>query len=322
MVLPIPLAIKSPLGIGCGQSIAMTTPTRKRPHLLFVVPWFLYPRMSGGRIRTTDVLCGMKGGAFEVTLFSPAPTGEKKFVAETEQLCDRFVPWRDERKRTTLYRYANLLSRLPVSVALDRSTTARTLLASQLARKPDIVVFDFLHTAALAPEVAAETRKVLFMHNVESDLYERQADASPSLLARLVWRNQRAKMARLERQILPTVDAVVAVSERDRDLLQRNLGLEHVRTIPTSVDTESYGFTPKEGLGDLRSGGGKVVFVGSMDWGPNVDGLRWLMDNVWSRIRRDEPVDSVGRRRPRSSSGTGGRGAPSKSSLGICGLRR
>ncbi len=44
------------------------------PHatLLFVSPRFLFPVDSGGKIRTTQVLRGMKGGRFRIKLMSPA----------------------------------------------------------------------------------------------------------------------------------------------------------------------------------------------------------------------------------------------------------
>ena len=36
--------------------------------LLFVSSRYLFPTDSGGKIRTVNVLRGMKGGAFEITL--------------------------------------------------------------------------------------------------------------------------------------------------------------------------------------------------------------------------------------------------------------
>jgi hypothetical protein len=43
-----------------------------RRRLLFVGRWFLFPACTGGRIRTSQLLRGLKGGAFSVTLASPA----------------------------------------------------------------------------------------------------------------------------------------------------------------------------------------------------------------------------------------------------------
>jgi len=126
----------------------------ERPRLLFVAPWFLFPRLSGGHIRTTDVLRGMKGGAFEITLASPEPADGKDWSTEIASVCDHFVSWRNDTKRSVLNQLFSLASRLPASVALDRSRRGRERIASALGSRPDVVVFDFVHTAILAPATA------------------------------------------------------------------------------------------------------------------------------------------------------------------------
>ena len=274
----------------------------RRPRLLFVAPWFLFPRISGGRIRTTDVLRGMKGGAFEIVLVSPQPADGTDWSAEIASICDRFVSWRDDTHRTTVNRFLSLASRLPVSVALDRSRSARERIASELASLPDVVVFDFVHTAILAPAAPLPMRSIVFTHNVESEIYGRNAEVARSRRARAVWRSQCTKMARFEREVLRRFDAVIAVSERDGEFFRGELGIEGVRVIPTGVDVDFYSFTPKPNRGDLTRTGGKLVFTGSMDWRPNIDGLKWLMEEAWAKIVATSPhteLTIVGRDPPR-----------------------
>ena len=260
-----------------------------RARLLFVAPWFLFPRMSGGRIRTTDVLRGMKGGAFEITVASPQAIDGIDWSAELESICDRFVSWRDDTKRTTLHRVGGLASRLPVSVALDRSRNARACVARELARAPDVVVLDFVHTAILVPDGRLPMRSVVFTHNVESEIYERAAAFARNRLMRAVWRRQGAKMARFEREALGRFDTVVAVSERDGEHFRREFGIAGVRVIPTGVDVDFYGFAPRTGRGDLTRTDGTLVFSGSMGRRANIDGLEWLMDEAWARIVAASP---------------------------------
>src|SRR5512143_2873943 len=261
----------------------------ERRRLLFVAPWFLFPRISGGRIRTTDVLRGMKGGAFEITLASPQAKDSADWSAEMESICDRSVSWRDDTNRTTVNSVLSLASRLPVSVALDRSPNARECLARELARLPDVVVFDFVHTAIHAPDGPLPMRSVVFTHNVESEIHARNARVARSRLMRAVWRRQCAKMARFERGVLHRFDAVVAVSDRDGEYFRNELGIEGVRVIPTGVDVDFYSFLPKAARGDVTHAGGTLVFTGSMDWRPNIDGLEWLMEEAWAGIVATSP---------------------------------
>ena len=56
------------------------------------------------------------------------------------------------------------------------------------------------------------------------------------------------------------------------------------------------------GRGDVTRTGGTLVFTGSMDWRPNIDGLEWLMDEAWARIVAASPNTTlvvVGRDPPR-----------------------
>ena len=69
-----------------------------RPRALFIVPWFLFPANTGGRIRTRDILHGMKGGRYEITLVSPEPEEGAERSAEIESVCDRFVSWPNRRR--------------------------------------------------------------------------------------------------------------------------------------------------------------------------------------------------------------------------------
>ena len=63
--------------------------------LAFISPVFLFPNDAGGKIRTTNMLRGMKGGEFHLTLVSVAtPDQELRWAAELESVCDAFIAWR------------------------------------------------------------------------------------------------------------------------------------------------------------------------------------------------------------------------------------
>src|SRR5437763_10578054 len=96
--------------------------------LLFVSSRFLFPADGGGKIRSRDILRGMKGGQFEITLVSPAPTdAQSRFVDELNRVCDRFVSCPEPTPGTlrTIKRCASLISSIPVAVASDISDVGR-----------------------------------------------------------------------------------------------------------------------------------------------------------------------------------------------------
>lgn len=261
----------------------------RRRRLLFVSSRYLFPTDSGGKIRTANILRGMKDGAFEITLASPLPAGAgTQAPDETRDVCDRFVGWSGA-ARGALFQWTrmrHLFSRLPVAVETDNSEAGRRAISKELEQGPDIVVVDFPHAAVLASP-PYPCSGVMFTHNVEAEIFRRHAEIARNPLKRAIWRNQAGKMARYERELLPRFTAVVAVAERDRDHFQRAYGVGNVSVIPTGVDLNYFTY---EGSAALKDGeGGTVVFTGSMDWIANIDGVEFLMNSVWPAVSRARP---------------------------------
>ena len=260
-----------------------------RRRLLFVSSRYLFPADSGGKIRTVNILRGMKGGVFEITLASPLPAGVGiRAPGETRDICDRFVGWPGA-ARGALFQWSrmrHLVSRLPVAVATDISDAGRRAVAKELEQRPDIVVVDFPHAAVLAPP-PYPCSGVMFTHNAEAEIFRRHAQIARNPLKRAIWRNQAGKMERYERKLLPQFTAVVAVADRDREYFQRNYGVANVSVIPTGVDLGYFTYRESTELADGE--GGTVVFTGSMDWMANIDGIEFFMDAVWPAVSRARP---------------------------------
>src|SRR5258705_1784 len=198
--------------------------------LLFVSSRYLFPTDSGGKIRTVNILRGMKGGAFEITLASPLPARPRPGdPGETGDICDRFAAWPDSARGTFFQwtRMRHLVSSLPVAVGTDDSESGRRAIARELERRPDVVVVDFPHAAVLAPP-PYPCPGVLFTHNVEAEIFRRHAEVARNPLKRAIWRNQTAKMERYERELLPRYTSVVAVADRDQEYFKRGYGVDNV----------------------------------------------------------------------------------------------
>jgi glycosyltransferase involved in cell wall biosynthesis len=269
------------------------------PRLLVISPRFLFPMDQGGKIRTANILKRMKGGAFETIMASPAPKNASAFRDDITSVCDVFLSW-PEPRASQFRRVAALLDPAPVAAATDRSSAGRAVIAQALATRPDVVLVDFPHAAVLLPEGALETASVIFTHNVEAEIFERHAAIAKGPM-RLVWREQSRKMRRFEGDALRRFDLVIAVSARDGKALTAFYDLKRVETIDTGVDLDFYGFAPAERALPFGASGGTIVFTGAMDWRANIDGIEFLMDEVWpivTRARPDANAVIVGRNPP------------------------
>ena len=270
---------------------------KQRPELLFVSPRFLFPADTGGAIRTTEILRGMRGGTFRIRLLSPATGDEKvQYASQLAEIADEWECWPTALKSGTLSwrRMPLLISSLPVPIASDQSSAGRRLVATALARQPRVVVFDFLHSVVLAPN-SLSVPSVLFTHNVEAELFERNLHYTKHVWGRALWRNQLNKMRRFETVAMRRFDRVVAVSERDAARFERDYGRSEVDVIPTGVNVDYFCY-------EAPSHEGRVVFTGSMEWLANIDAITWFRAEVWPLIAARQAAATmtvVGRNPPK-----------------------
>jgi sugar transferase (PEP-CTERM/EpsH1 system associated) len=101
------------------------------------------------------------------------------------------------------------------------------------------------------------------------------------------------KLVGYERRICRRADRVVAVSEADRDALQRLAPGLAVTVVPNGVDLAFYRAAEialPAGQGPLsRIGPNALVFTGKMDYRPNVDAVLWFVEAVLPRILAQTP---------------------------------
>ncbi len=270
----------------------------RRPTLLFVSLQFLFPLNAGGKIRTTQVLRGMKGGQFRIVLATPAsPELLAQHAAELDSIADEVVWW-PQAERSPAFRYTRLrylLDPLPIPIRTDVDAAAAHVVSAALAKRPDVVVFDFLHAAVLAP-ANLSVPSVLFTHNVEAEVFRRHYAVAKNPLMRAIWKSQYRKMTAFESSSVRRFDRVVVVAERDKEQLASHCDAARIHVIPTGVDLDYFDFR--------ESGKGrKVVFTGSMDWLANIDAMSYFMDEVWPLVIQSEPdarMVVVGRNPPQS----------------------
>jgi len=265
--------------------------------VLFFSQPFVYPADTGGKIRTSQTLRHLRD-VFDITLVSYVdPKLEMPHVDQMASLCHEFhaVPWSPVRKYSPAFYlkvFAFSLSRYPVAVLNDYSRTAVAKLRELLAaRRYDLLVCDFLQST-LNLRSLHTPRTLLFQHNVESMVWERHYRTTKNPLLRLFWYLQWRKMMRYERQACARFDGIVAVSDLDKQVLERDLGARNVYSIPTGVDTDFFrpSFEPPED--------DSLVYLGAMDWLPNEDGMIFFADEVLPQLRKLAPsarITIVGR---------------------------
>jgi len=251
--------------------------------ILWVKANKILPVHSGGDIRSFNILRQL-AARDEVVFFSYYDGNrDLAYEAELKKLLPGSVcVCSGKRLESTLARGWDYLLKIPggapYAVSRFASAEVRQRLGKCLAEKPDVVVCDFLDAAINFPD-SFQVPSVLFQHNVESEIWRRHATNGSSGAMKAVYRREFSRMLRYEQAAVRRFDHVIGVSEHDKKLMTAWVEAARITVVPTGVDTEQ--FSPGEQTGQEKP---LVVFVGAMDWEPNVDAVKYFCAEIWPGI--------------------------------------
>jgi sugar transferase (PEP-CTERM/EpsH1 system associated) len=266
--------------------------------ILWLKTELLHPLDKGGKIRTYHMLRGLREHAHVTFLTLADGSADQDARRNASEYCDELlaVPFSPPVKGTPAYYAAllgNLASRLPYAVARYRSPAMSAAITRAVRdRRIDLVVCDFLVSAINFPG-GLSVPAMLFQHNVEAAIWARHVQVARSLMMRAYMGEQWRRMRAFEQRQCQRFDHVVAVSEADRDAFRAQYGVPRVSAIPTGVDVDF--FHPSA---TAKPASTEIVFVGSMDWMPNIDAVTWFVTDVLPLVRRqvsDASLTIVGR---------------------------
>lgn len=272
------------LAAGRGKRIGSNTDSQRRMRLLWVKAGRILPTDTGGKIRSFH-LARQLAKRHQVTFLSYYDGPPDR---DYEQRVDESFPGAVLLRTgfplngvfaKALHFAARLPNRAPYSVSKFYCPAVGEFI-SRSAREDrfDVMICDFLAASLnFAQPLGAPT--VLFQHNVESALWGRRARHETNPLRRAVATLEAAKMSRYERATVGQFHHVVAVSENDRDLMSSMTSTDRITVVPTGVDLSEY-----RRARSTAKRAPLVLFLGSMDWEPNIDGVGWFVQQVWPQV--------------------------------------
>ncbi len=257
--------------------------------ILWVKPGKILPLDTGGKLRTYNILRQLSVH-HELTYLSYY-AGERDEAYEREVLSHIpgtmcvHKPAQDLKgMRRHLDYFLQIAGSAPYAVSRFTDPQVKRLLKEWMPqRRFDVAVCDFLSSTLNFPRDLA-TPTALFQHNVESILWKRKADVEPRFLDRVVFKLESAKMQRFEPEQTRRFHHVIAVSETDRTAMSAMVDPSHISVVPTGVDLGKYRYDP-----ELRPQGSLVIFTGSMDWQPNIDGVEYFCGEIWPLVLKRVP---------------------------------
>lgn len=161
----------------------------------------------------------------------------------------------------------------------------------------DIVQLEMIYMAPYIETIRANSKALIVLraHNVEHLIWDRIAKKT-SFLPKKWYLNHLVRTLRdYELNAINKVDGIAAITYRDAAFFRGETAVP-VIDIPFGVNPDD--FTPNYEVNKQPS----LYHIGSMNWMPNEEGIKWFLKKVWDKLQEREPnikLNLAGRHMPK-----------------------
>lgn len=253
--------------------------------ILMLTPYLPYPLLSGGQIRTFNLLKKL-ASKHEITLFSLIKEdSERQYLPDLEPYCKKIQLFKRSKKPFTFKNIIKtLFSSYPFLVIRNYVPETIDAIQKELATNQ----YDLIHaeTFYMMPHLPETKVPVILVEQTieylgyESYAEKRQLPGIKSLLNIDI-----AKIKRWEKYYWELCDRLIVMSEKDKELVGQELGgSEKIDVVANGVDAEWFA-EKKVTLPDDPT----ILSVGTFKWLPNVEAVNFLVEKVWPLIKKQVP---------------------------------
>lgn len=276
-----------------------------RLKILILTPQVPYPPEQGTSLRNYHIIRGLALD-HEVHLLSFREEDDPSAPETTplDSLCAAIttVPVPNRTIRQRLWRL--LVDPRPDMAHRLQSRQFESALADCLAAGHfDVVQIEGIELASMLPVIRRLQPECVIVfddHNAEAELQRRMFVTDlgrpnrwlAAFYSFIQWR----RLRRFERKACRLANGVSVVSEADRNHLLSLAPELDPEVVPNCIDLEAYRILPQDVAGTFAH---DLLFIGKMDYRPNVDAVLWFAREIWPIIRKRKPSASwaiVGKR--------------------------
>ena len=246
-----------------------------------------YPPVDGGTMAMNSITQGLLLKGCDVKVLT---IETDKHPVQRERIPDEYL------SQTALESvYVDLgVKPLPAAAAMlcGESYHVKRYISPDFARKLREILereqFDIVHVESifLTPFVPlirkhSSAKVILRAHNVEHLIWRRVAQSCHNPLKRWYLKHLSLTLRAYELEHLNDYDGIVCITRNDADCFVQNGCRKPVVCIP-------FGIAPGE-VPSVYVEPDSLFHIGAMDWLPNLESIRWFLDEVWPVVHREVP---------------------------------
>ncbi len=173
----------------------------------------------------------------------------------------------------------NIFSKTPYHISRFITQGFEDKLISVLNKNQyDFVLMESIYLAPYIPVIRkfSKAKIILRAHNIEHEIWERIAKNTSNIIKKTYIDYLTNQLKTYELKHIGDADIIVTLTSRDLKKL-RNNGIKTVaHVVPAGISIGNRintAFALRKPI--------QISFLGSLDWLPNLEGLKWFINNVW-----------------------------------------
>lgn len=252
--------------------------------ILMLTPYLPYPLLSGGQIRTYNLLKKL-ATKHDITLFALIKDDEERqYIGELEKYCTKVKVFNRSKKPFTFHNVMTaLFSSYPFLVIRNLAPKTIDAIRQELSDNH----YDLIHaeTFYMMPHLPKTTiPTILVEQTIEYLGYESYAKKAPAFLRPLL-NTDIDKIKRWEKYYWQKCDKLIVMSEDDKNFIADKLGSANkIEVVSNGVDSDWFNQKQRH-LPSVPT----ILSVGTFNWLPNVEAVNFLVHKVWPLIKQQVP---------------------------------
>ena len=249
-----------------------------------LTPYLPYPLLSGGQIRTYNLLKKL-ANKHDITLFALIKDNkEKQYIPEIAKYCKKVKVFKRSSKPFTIANiFKTAFSSFPFLAIRNHAPKAIQAVKKELSEnKYDLIHAETFYMMPHLPETSVPT--ILVEQTIEYLGYESYAKKASPLIKPLLKLDIK-KIKYWEKHYWHKCDKLIVMSEDDRNYILK------IFNIPSKIDVVSNGVDTNWFKQKKRNQGKDPIalYVGTFKWLPNIEAVNFLVKKVWPILKKKIP---------------------------------
>ncbi|UQD53492.1 hypothetical protein C0971_16795 [Bacillus methanolicus] len=261
-----------------------------KPRILFLTTLLPFPLDNGGKIKTYNTIEALSRN-YDIDLVCYVNKKEDlvyleniKNIVKDVQVVQKNMIRSTSTKNFLIDYFKSLIRVYPYSINKFYTSELEIKIINKLKEENYKYIYIDHLPMMVYQHLFPKNKLVLDQHNVESLIFKRFIETESNFIKKALGLLEFIKLKRFEIKSLKFAQQIICLSENDKEVF-KGFGVkeEKLNVIPIHLKlNKKYEYQKKEK--DKL----KILFLGSMSWYPNQNGIRWFMENVWFNLNQND----------------------------------